>query len=263
MATPYELAPMIEMVAAHLRPALVCRDNVESMLSIARGVPSWQCAGVECRLGDPAPRADFGIHLRRQHGIPVDAQRPGGAAPPRRPLPVPGSGCVDSRTPGPMATRSWRRPSRPCRSSSTCTTATARHAAAPSIFSSMRFGPRGAARARPRSLDPVRRGRRRGARRAWGSTPAPPARRWTDRSGSCCRGSRSSSSACGWPVPSTPSGSVRRACRFATSRRGARAGLVGTGRCLCVTLADLLEFGDGGRCTWTLAAASRRGSASR
>ena len=154
MATPYELAPMIETVAAHLHPSLVCRDNVESMLSIARGVPSWQCAGVECRLGDPAPRADFGIHLRRQHGIPVDAQRPGGTA-----------------TATSAATGAWQRLRRFADAWSDRDTLVAQaipavslefdvhdrdgaDGAAPSIFVSMRFGPRGAARARTRSRDP-------------------------------------------------------------------------------------------------------------
>ena len=59
MSTPYALAPMIETVATHWHPSLVCRENVDSILSIARTVPRWQCAGVECRLGDPAPRADI------------------------------------------------------------------------------------------------------------------------------------------------------------------------------------------------------------
>ena len=153
MSTPYELAPMMETVAAHLHPSLVCRDNIESILSIARGVPSWQCAGVECRLGDPAPRADFGIHLRRQHGIPVDAQRPGDAA------------TATSITSG-----AWQRLRRFADAWSDRDTLVAQaipavslefdvhdcdgaDGAAPSIFVSMRFGPRGAARVRARSLD--------------------------------------------------------------------------------------------------------------
>ena len=143
---------MIETVAAHLHPSLVCRDNVDSMLSIARGVPSWQCAGVECRLGDPAPRADFGIHLRRQHGIPVDAQS-GGAATATSP-----------------ASGAWERLRRFADAWSDRDTLVAQaipavslefdvhdrdgaDGAAPSIFVSMRFGPRGAARARMRSVD--------------------------------------------------------------------------------------------------------------
>jgi len=67
MSSPCQLATMIETVAPHLDSALACRDNVDSILAIARVVPSWQCAGFECRLGDAAPRADFGVHLRRKH----------------------------------------------------------------------------------------------------------------------------------------------------------------------------------------------------
>jgi hypothetical protein len=81
MSTPYQLATMIEMVAPRLHPALVCRDNVDSILAIARVLPSWQCAGFECRLGDPAPRADFGVHLRRTHGIPIDGELLGEGGP--------------------------------------------------------------------------------------------------------------------------------------------------------------------------------------
>lgn len=151
MSTPYALAPMIETVATHLHPSLVCRDNVDTILSIARTVPSWQCAGVECRLGDPAPRADFGIHLRRQHGIPVGAQRPGGAAA------------------APSATSdAWQRLRQFADAWSDPETLVAQtipavslefdvhnrdgaDGAAPSIFVSMRFRPRGAARAGTRS----------------------------------------------------------------------------------------------------------------
>ena len=81
MSTPCQLATMIEMVAPRLHPALVCRDNVDSILAISRVLPSWQCAGFECRLGDPAPRADFGVHLRRTHGIPIDEELLGQGGP--------------------------------------------------------------------------------------------------------------------------------------------------------------------------------------
>lgn len=85
MSTPFQLATMIETVAPRLHPALVCRDNVESILAIARVLPSWQCAGFECRLGDPAPRADFGVHLRRTHGISIDEARLARETPPETP----------------------------------------------------------------------------------------------------------------------------------------------------------------------------------
>lgn len=81
MSPPYQLATIIEMVAPRLHPSLVCRDNVDSILAIARVLPSWQCAGFECRLGDPAPRADFGVHLRRRHGIPIDGELLGEGGP--------------------------------------------------------------------------------------------------------------------------------------------------------------------------------------
>ena len=72
MSTSYELDAMIQTVAARLDPALVCRRDVDRSLAIARFLPRWQCAGYECRLGDPAPRADFGVHLRRSHATTID-----------------------------------------------------------------------------------------------------------------------------------------------------------------------------------------------
>ena len=77
MSTSTPLATMIDIVAPRVDPALVCRDNMDSIRAIARVISSWQCAGFECRLGNPAPRADFGVHLRRTHGIPIDAERLG------------------------------------------------------------------------------------------------------------------------------------------------------------------------------------------
>jgi hypothetical protein len=74
MSTPSQLATMVDIVAPRLHPALICRDNVDSIRAIARVIPSWQCAGFECRLGNAAPRADFGVHLRRAHGIPIDGE---------------------------------------------------------------------------------------------------------------------------------------------------------------------------------------------
>ena len=74
MSTATQLATMIDIVAPRVDPALVCRDNMDSIRAIARVISSWQCAGFECRLGNPAPRADFGVHLRRTHGIPIDAE---------------------------------------------------------------------------------------------------------------------------------------------------------------------------------------------
>jgi hypothetical protein len=74
MTTPRELAPMIDVLAPRIHPALICRDNVDSIRDIARVIPSWQCAGFECRLADAAPRADFGVHLRRTHGIPIEGE---------------------------------------------------------------------------------------------------------------------------------------------------------------------------------------------
>lgn len=74
MSTSSQLATMIDIVAPRVDPALVCRDNMDSIRAIARVISSWQCAGFECRLGNPAPRADFGVHLRRTHGIPIDAE---------------------------------------------------------------------------------------------------------------------------------------------------------------------------------------------
>jgi hypothetical protein len=157
MSTSYELGPMIATVAGHLRPSLVSRDNIANILSIARGVPSWQCAGFECRLGDPAPRADFGIHLRRQHGIPGDALRQDGLA-----------------TAASATSPAWQRLRRFADAWSDRDTLVAQaipavslefdvhdrdgqsEGAAPSIFVSMRFGPRSAARARTRSVDDCR-----------------------------------------------------------------------------------------------------------
>ena len=69
MAAPYPLADMIELVAPRLHASLVSRDNIDRIVELSRDVPHWQCAGFECRLGDAAPRADFGIHVRRRDGL--------------------------------------------------------------------------------------------------------------------------------------------------------------------------------------------------
>jgi len=69
MAAPYPLAGMIEMIAPRLHPSLISRDNLDRIVDLSRDVPHWQCAGFECRLGDPSPSADFGIHVRRRDGL--------------------------------------------------------------------------------------------------------------------------------------------------------------------------------------------------
>ena len=140
MSTPCQLATMIETVAPRLDPALVCRDNVESILSIARVLPTWQCAGFECRLGDAAPRADFGVHLRRTHGISID------------------EALLARQTPDSPESDAWQRLRRFAQAWSERQTVIARaipavslefdvhslrppRVAAPSMFFSMRFGP--------------------------------------------------------------------------------------------------------------------------
>ena len=150
MSTTCQLAPMIETVASRLAPSLVCRDNVESILTIARAVPSWQCAGFECRLGAPAPRADFGVHLRRQHGMPFTANAAGSDA-----------GGTEARDPA--AADAWQRLRRFADAWADRRTLIAQaipavslefdtheergaRLAAPSMFVSMRFGPRGPGR---------------------------------------------------------------------------------------------------------------------
>lgn len=138
MSTSHQLAPMIETVAGHLRPSLVSRDNLESILGIARGVPSWQCAGFECRLGDPAPRADFGLHLRRQHGIP-DTSAAWQRLQPFAHAWSDRATLVSQAIPAVSLEFDVH-------------DRDAADAVAPSIFVSMRFGPRGAARSRTRAL---------------------------------------------------------------------------------------------------------------
>jgi len=79
-ASPYHLAAMLDTVAPRIDPALVCRENFDRIMRVARAMPHWQCAGFECRLGDPAPRADFGVHLRRKHGIGIHPTPESGGA---------------------------------------------------------------------------------------------------------------------------------------------------------------------------------------
>jgi hypothetical protein len=69
MAAPYPLAKMIELVAPRLNAALISRANLDRIVDLSRDVPHWQCAGFECRLGEAAASADFGIHIRRRDGL--------------------------------------------------------------------------------------------------------------------------------------------------------------------------------------------------
>jgi hypothetical protein len=73
MPTPYALETIITAVAPRLDPALICRDNLSAILAIAYFLPRWQCTGFECRLGNPEPYADFGVHLTRADWIATES----------------------------------------------------------------------------------------------------------------------------------------------------------------------------------------------
>ena len=65
---------MIDIVAPHVDPvARLPRQHGQHPRHRPRHLVV-AVRRVECRLGNPAPRADFGVHLRRTHGIPIDAE---------------------------------------------------------------------------------------------------------------------------------------------------------------------------------------------
>src|SRR6185503_15491335 len=77
MSTPYSLETILAAVVPRLHPALVSHDDVANIVAFAHSRPQWRCTGFECRLGDPAPRADFGVHLSREDGLPIPADSGG------------------------------------------------------------------------------------------------------------------------------------------------------------------------------------------
>jgi hypothetical protein len=72
MLAPYSLERMITAVTPRLDPTLICRDNLNIILGIASFLPHWHCTGFECRLGNPDPYVDFGVHLRREDWMATD-----------------------------------------------------------------------------------------------------------------------------------------------------------------------------------------------
>jgi hypothetical protein len=81
MSTPVTLETIIAAVAPRIDPALVCRDNLNDILTLAHFLPRWRCTGFECSLANPAPLADFGVHLARQDGLLTETGVVGGAVP--------------------------------------------------------------------------------------------------------------------------------------------------------------------------------------
>jgi len=69
MPTQYALETIITAIAPRIDPALISRDNLNTILTIAHFLPLWRCTGFECRLGTPEPHADFGVHLTREDWI--------------------------------------------------------------------------------------------------------------------------------------------------------------------------------------------------
>ena len=211
MSTSYELDAMIQTVAARLDPALVCRRDVDSSLGNARFLPRWQCAGYECRLGDPAPRADFGVHLRRSHATTIDPA------------------ILAQAEPGEHSQAAWRRLDSVQSRLGGAVDADSHEPCPPSHWSSTSTARARVWRRRPCSFPSIQGASalRRGAAgrlgfaatscgacsRHWVWTSGDPAASWRIVSTSCCRESGSRSSASGSRGRWTRSASARLDCR--------------------------------------------------
>ena len=65
----------LTLAARYLDPALLSPEGLDHIAAIARRLPRVSALGFECRLGEPGPRADFGVRFLRD-----DKRAPAGYA---------------------------------------------------------------------------------------------------------------------------------------------------------------------------------------